>query len=240
MRDSDCLVNERCNTMAGVCTAPQDGGAIDSGAPDAGKGDALSPDARSMDATTSDGSAHDAHGHDDGATDAGSSDAPSLDALFPDASADAGDGGGTDAASDAGPDAGICDGLDQAACAANPSCQTNFCPACNNQQIYVGCTEVGGPPPVCPAIVCPGCGLHTDELSCAQDTTCHPVYMDQIPCTCSPIGCCMQFWFCAEGPRAICQGTPTCAQPAPVCEGDYTVSFTSTCYEGCVHPTECG
>jgi hypothetical protein len=39
----------------------------------------------------------------------------------------------------------------------------------------------------------------------------------------------------------MCTGNPGCAQPAPYCEPTIVVvSYTQTCYEGCVRPSECG
>jgi hypothetical protein len=136
-------------------------------------------------------------------------------------------------------DAGACGGLSQEKCMIL-HCEAHFCPSCTGgTQVYAGCTEIGGPAPACPGIACLPCSSYTDEMTCIQTMTCHAVFAEVTPCTCTTSGCCMHFVSCADGARAQCQGTPTCAQAPPVCDGDFRISYTPDCYEGCVRSNVC-
>jgi hypothetical protein len=229
----------------GVCMPnPTDGGASDALLTDGGLTDGHAEDARA-DAGPSDGESKDARDHKDGGDkDGGASmDGTPSDNGFSDNGFDdalPGDAVPVDAApGDAEPgDGGGCMGLQEQMCLTTHGCEAHYCMGCNST-FFSGCTETGAPPPPCPLIVCPVCTAHADETSCRADSNCHPVFADQTPCTCSPVGCCMHYSFCAEGRPALCMGTPTCGQAPPLCEGNYQISYTQTCYEGCVTPDEC-
>jgi hypothetical protein len=54
-------------------------------------------------------------------------------------------------------------------------------------------------------------------------------------------GCCASFSRCSDGGKASCMGAPVCQIATPYCEGPaYVLSYTVSCYEGCVRPSECG
>ena len=44
----------------------------------------------------------------------------------------------------------------------------------------------------------------------------------------------------ADGDKAVCAGMPTCRVATPYCEGDFVVSYTALCFEGCVRKKDCG
>ena len=45
---------------------------------------------------------------------------------------------------------------------------------------------------------------------------------------------------CVEGDKATCVSPAlTCKIAQPHCEGDYVLSYTASCYEGCVKSTDC-
>jgi hypothetical protein len=130
---------------------------------------------------------------------------------------------------------------------------------CPSGQIWcAGCTPgtgacYAGP---CPGIACPpidagctgaACGVDA-SASCADVTTlaacdartdCHSVFLDLQDCQCGGIGCCARFLRCADGDTAKCSGVVACDALTPHCEGQYVVSYTDACYEGCVRMTEC-
>jgi hypothetical protein len=86
-------------------------------------------------------------------------------------------------------------------------------------------------------------------MSCADVTTleacdaradCHSVFIDPQDCACAAIGCCARFLRCADGDTANCSGGAVlCDALTPHCEGQDVVSYTASCYEGCVRMTEC-
>jgi hypothetical protein len=45
--------------------------------------------------------------------------------------------------------------------------------------------------------------------------------------------------FIAVGKSADCVGPANCDIVAPFCDGDLVLSYTTWCYEGCVHRSEC-
>jgi hypothetical protein len=86
------------------------------------------------------------------------------------------------------------------------------------------------------------CGELTTQAECDARSDCHPVFVDPRNCACLAIGCCARFSFCASGERARC--TPpvpiACTIAEPYCENPaYVISYTQSCYEGCVRPTDC-
>lgn len=91
----------------------------------------------------------------------------------------------------------------------------------------------------------------TTSLPCTQLTTraacdargdCHSVFVDLNNCQCAALGCCAQFSRCAAGGRANCAPDYTqivCGAKTPYCAGNYVVSYTASCTEGCVLKTAC-
>jgi hypothetical protein len=241
--DSDCLATERCDPGNRVCipSAINDAGGSSS---DGSIGGAPSPDAASgVDAT----SVADAASGIDATprVDAASGADAAADAASVADAAPAPDGGviGLDALSpDSGPDDSgvvVCSTLDEQACILSPVCLANDC-NCNGNRTYSGCTDLNAPPPSCDPVCNPtDCSALTDEHTCSSSSNCHPVYEDFVNCGCAPVGCCMRFSRCANGQLAQCQGNPTCGLPTPLCEGNFVVSYTAACYEGCVMPAEC-
>jgi hypothetical protein len=114
-----------------------------------------------------------------------------------------------------------------------------YCPDCDGSSNFTVCTDQGVvgecPQPVCPPSKCSG----LDATACAMNGSCHAVYQPGAACGCATPGCCTFFSFCADGATATCSGTPTCEQVEPLCEGDYVISYTGSCYEGCVLSSEC-
>jgi len=142
----------------------------------------------------------------------------------------------------------FCNGLDETSCAATSGCQDDYCPNCDGGQSFVGCsyaTNGGfGCPATCPAPA--SCSTVTPQAACDARTDCHSVFGTCLTCDCAAPGCPMFFAMCADGAQASCNG-PTgnravlCMALPPACEGPaFVVSYTATCYEGCVRPTECG
>jgi hypothetical protein len=127
-----------------------------------------------------------------------------------------------------------CNGLDQTTCEATPGCRADYC--CS----FVGCADESSPAPFCPAVACPSCDS-LDEAACTASGSCHPVYQPlNMMCACPTAGCCIAYERCAEGKRADCQGPATCAQPSPICDGPYVLSYSqNSCFEGCVRQEEC-
>ena len=76
--------------------------------------------------------------------------------------------------------------------------------------------------------------------ACDARTDCHSVFVDPGTCGCNAVGCCARFSRCADGGKALCKGTPICQIATPYCEAPANVvSYTASCYEGCVRPREC-
>jgi hypothetical protein len=135
-----------------------------------------------------------------------------------------------------------CAGLGETACAAHSECMAQrTCPACDGTTTFVACVPVGSSVAPCPPVSCPlACSSITDLATCDQRTDCHAVFADySTVCDCATPGCCSSFLRCADGDRATCKGMPLCKSVAPTCAGPYVVSYTATCYEGCVRATEC-
>jgi len=83
------------------------------------------------------------------------------------------------------------------------------------------------------------CGQVTTQTACDGRSDCHSVLTDPGTCGCAGAGCCAHFSRCAEGGRANCTDSATCKMATPFCELPYVLSYTSNCYEGCVHQSEC-
>jgi hypothetical protein len=118
------------------------------------------------------------------------------------------------------------------------------CPA--GQIWCAGCTPgtgacyTGG----CPGIACPTstCDQVTAQAECDTRSDCHSVFVDPGTCDCATAGCCAHFSRCASGDHGQCKmpSTFACAIATPYCESPvYVVSYTSSCYEGCVLATDC-
>jgi len=134
-----------------------------------------------------------------------------------------------------------CSSLDEASCRARTDCQVLTCPDCSGGTSFVGCGNPGSAV-ACPAIACPlPCAQVTTKDACEARTDCHSVFMDPHNCACAALGCCAQFSRCANGDKAMCKA-PTglaCGAATPYCEGPYVVSYTATCFEGCVQSKDC-
>jgi hypothetical protein len=142
-----------------------------------------------------------------------------------------------------------CSGLDETSCKARSDCHPGYCGNCGGAQISAGC--VGPNDAVtCPLYACPivptACANVADEATCDARADCHSVFVDHGVCDCAVAGCCTAFGFCGDGGKAACNG-PTgtgaelCMAQPPGCEGPaFVLSYTASCYEGCVRPTECG
>jgi hypothetical protein len=74
--------------------------------------------------------------------------------------------------------------------------------------------------------------------ACEARSDCHSVFTDPHNCACAALGCCARFSRCADG-KARCTSGIGCEMLTPYCESPYVVSYTPTCYEGCVRATAC-
>ena len=84
------------------------------------------------------------------------------------------------------------------------------------------------------------CAQLATQTACDVRSDCHSVFLDQGNCECSAVGCCTRFDRCADGGKANCMGPALCKSLTPKCEGpNYVLSYTGSCYEGCVHPSAC-
>ena len=115
---------------------------------------------------------------------------------------------------------------------------------CPSGQMWCGgCTVGSGVCALaCPTHVCPSCADATTLDACQARTDCHAVFQDPGTCGCGSVGCCAKFQRCADGAKANCQAAPglACGAMTPYCESPaYVVSYTATCFEGCVTPEEC-
>jgi hypothetical protein len=140
-----------------------------------------------------------------------------------------------------------CSGLDETSCKARSDCRVAGCPACDGGTSFI-CQATTDPPIECPA-ACPApssCSTVTTEAACNARTDCHSVYVDPgNTCGCEFDGCCTHFSRCTDGAKASCTGTPSCQIVTPYCGAPgpapaYVVSYTASCFEGCVRPSECG
>jgi hypothetical protein len=135
-----------------------------------------------------------------------------------------------------------CRGLDEAGCRARADCAVGSCPDCSGGTPFTGCydpkLELGW---ACPAIACApaDCDQQTTEAACRARSECHPVYRDPGTCLCAQPGCCMMFDACADGAQANCKGPALCKSLPPTCEGQFTLGFANSCYEGCVKKSDC-
>jgi hypothetical protein len=83
------------------------------------------------------------------------------------------------------------------------------------------------------------CSALTTQTACEARSDCHAVFNDPNNCACAALGCCAKFSKCASGARANCSGPATCNTVTPHCEGQYTVAYANSCFEGCVKSTAC-
>jgi hypothetical protein len=116
--------------------------------------------------------------------------------------------------------------------------------ACPTGQIWCsGCAgDTGHCDVVCPAVACTDCASLTTLEACEASTSCHSVFVDPGTCDCAAIGCCARFSRCANGDKALCTepSTIACDMVTPHCEDPaYVVSYTPSCYEGCVKSKDC-
>jgi hypothetical protein len=134
---------------------------------------------------------------------------------------------------------------DEAACKARGDCHGLYCPDCTGGLRYFGCGAPGtaiGCDLACPTPV--PCANVTTVAACDARTDCHSVFVDPGNCRCATVGCCAGFSRCADGGKAACKGPTSpgavCMVQPPFCSAPaYVTSYTATCYEGCVRPTEC-
>jgi hypothetical protein len=133
---------------------------------------------------------------------------------------------------------------DAASCSARSDCESSGCPDCSGNVVFQHCIDEGtGGAPFCPEPVCqPACDGHTTESACTADPSCVAIYDDPGTCDCAPIGCCMQFNRCAEGP-AQCSpsgaGPSSCTQLPWDCGALYNPVFEGQCQIGCVKLAVC-
>jgi hypothetical protein len=242
---ADCLDTEVCDPASLVCvpgsadaSTPPD--AADSGVEDAnGRDSGRKRDSGFMDDT----GVLDAIDMSDAISsgDAIAIEAGALDMGFPDQGlVDTGTALDAGSAGDSGPP---CSWLnDPATCTNSGRCTVATCPACDGLMTFAGCTDPGDMAPSCdpnPICVHP-CNQITTQDACSVNTVCHPVFWDNQPCSCPTQDCCMHFAFCAPNAKAQCIPPPLlCAQPPPVCDTGFEVSYSGTCYEGCVKTVEC-
>jgi len=135
-----------------------------------------------------------------------------------------------------------CSSLDEASCRTRTDCRVDACPDCNGGSGFVRCATLIDPPIGCPAIACPRptCAQLTAKDACAARSDCHSVYVDDGVCGCASVGCCARWSRCADGAAALCKSPSIlCDVVTPHCEGPYVVSYSGSCYEGCVLATDC-
>lgn len=130
-------------------------------------------------------------------------------------------------------DAATLAGGDATACCANLDSDPQNCGACG-KSCPGGCIEGK----------CQGatdCSTLWTQEMCDASADCHSVFADPGICDCLAIGCCTRFERCGYGDLADCTGAAiSCLLPTPYCEDPaYVVSYTGTCYEGCVLPSDC-
>lgn len=118
-----------------------------------------------------------------------------------------------------------------------PDGQT-WCPGCtvNDGYCAVDCLSAA-----VPTQACPECSTVDNEADCNLLVNCHSVYQDLGTCGCGTPGCCTRFSFCAPGETADCEGANVdCEAVTPLCEPPtFAVSYSGTCYEGCVKVEDC-
>jgi hypothetical protein len=135
-----------------------------------------------------------------------------------------------------------CSILDQASCQQRTDCTARVCPNCNGGSDFIGCSTLTDAILPCPGVACPvPCTQVTTRDACEARSDCHSVFVDPHTCACAALGCCAQFSRCADGDKATCKA-PTglaCGAATPYCESPYVVSYTATCFEGCVQQTDC-
>jgi len=115
---------------------------------------------------------------------------------------------------------------------------------CPSGQMWCpGCTAgTGFCSAVCPGEACNVCDTLTTREACDASAECHSVFVDPNTCGCASKGCCAKFSRCVRGKQALCTPPATlgCEAPTPFCDSPaYVVSYTATCYEGCVAPADC-
>jgi hypothetical protein len=133
----------------------------------------------------------------------------------------------------------LCSSLPEGACLARMDCRADYCSGCQTKT-FAQCARATDPPPVCPALKCvAACDAVTTLADCEVRTDCHSVFVDPGTCGCAVAGCCAKFSRCADGDKAMCTGMPLCKIATPFCELPYVVSYTGSCYEGCVKKTDC-
>jgi hypothetical protein len=132
-----------------------------------------------------------------------------------------------------------CSSLGEMQCLARTDCRTDYCPGCTSK-MFVKCSLPTDPQPACPGIFCPPpCSMVTTLADCELRNDCHSVFVDPGTCGCAVSGCCAKFSRCADGDKAMCSGMPLCRVATPFCEAPYVVSYSGTCYEGCVNKKDC-
>jgi hypothetical protein len=144
---------------------------------------------------------------------------------------------------------GDCEGLDESSCPARSDCGLFYCPSCTGGENFAGCASRGtAAKNLCMGICSwpPPCSAVMTLASCDARTDCHSVFVDVGTADCAIPGCNTQFSRCADGGTSACKGPLSggrvlCMFAPPVCEAPtFVVSYTATCYEGCVRPTDCG
>jgi hypothetical protein len=133
-----------------------------------------------------------------------------------------------------------CSAYTETQCKQFANCRADYCPTCQQTTSYMGCSNAGDPVKPCPGIPCPtACATVTTLAQCEARTDCHSVFVDPGTCGCGSPGCCEHFSRCVDGDKAKCSGSPVCTIATPFCEGTFVVSYTGSCYEGCVQQKDC-
>lgn len=85
------------------------------------------------------------------------------------------------------------------------------------------------------------CSQLTLQTDCEIRADCHAVFVDPGTCGCFGSGCCAHFDRCADGGKAVCVAPTTfaCTIATWFCESPYVISYTDSCYEGCVLGSVC-
>lgn len=109
-----------------------------------------------------------------------------------------------------------------------------WCPGCTAGE---GFCSLGG----CPGFACDQCSSAATLEDCDARSDCHPVFEDPGTCGCAQVGCCARYASCAQGATANCDASALgCLAPEPFCESPaFVLSYTASCYEGCVRPEDC-
>jgi hypothetical protein len=134
-----------------------------------------------------------------------------------------------------------CSALNETMCLARTDCRTDYCTGCQaDAKTFAKCAQPTDPYGPCPTNACLApCSSLTTLDACGARLDCHSVFFDPGTCGCAVAGCCAHFQKCVDGGKAACTGMVACTIVKPYCELPYVVSYSGSCYEGCVKQTDC-